>query len=160
MPNSGTPEPPHRRQLAELLAQQQQATAAVNEVRLTMTDDSGLPVVAPLGSHKWQPLAGREGVQIYHVPDPSGAPGLFLTVCVTEPGSQYQGSRIDESRLLGLLEGELELNGRRYTPGQFLWLAPGEPSSWRSQIGSLCVVRYDVPPPDLDLSDIIIPLKP
>lgn len=153
------PEPDYRQSLRNT-ATKLDGLATRLEATLTMHNaQGGLPVVAPLGS-RWQPLPGREGVRIFHVPDPCGAPGLFLTVCVTEPGAHYEGSVIDESRLLGLLEGELEHNGTVYTPGQFLWVAPGEPSTWAAEHGALVVVRYSVPPPDIDFSDIITPVKP
>jgi hypothetical protein len=163
MPNSGTPEPPHRRELASLLAQQKQTAADVSTIHATLTLrdlDGNVSAVAPLGNGVWQPLAGREGVDIYHVPNPSGEPGLFMTVACTRPGAHYEGSVLDESRLLAIIEGDLRHNGLDCRPGRVIWVAPGEPSTWSSEHGCLAVVRYDVPPPDLDLSDIITPIKP
>lgn len=155
MPNQDSPHRQAFRDIAAALDGQMERMAT-----LTLRDEkTGLAVVAPLGS-RWQPLPGRDGVRIFHVPDPSGAPGLYLTVCVTEPGAHYSGSVIDESRLLALMEGQLQHNGTLYTPGQVVWIAPGEPSTWAAEFGALAVIRYNVPPPDIDFSDIIRPIKP
>ena len=116
---------------------------------LTMhTLDEG-DVVAPL-SASWQLLAGRPGVQIFHVPNPSGEAGLFLSICPIAPGTEFSGTAIDQSQLVGLMSGDLECNGRTYRAGQFLWLAPGEPANWKVRAGYLGAVLYDVPPHDID----------
>ena len=136
------------------------ATLATRMATLVIHDEkNGTDVTAPVGN-SWQPLVGRPGVEVFHVPNPSGAGGLFLSVCRIAPGSGFDQSSIDQSQLVTLLAGDVTVNGRTYTPGQCMWFAPGEPTSWSVQAGYLGVVFYDAPPPDIDFTDIIIPIKP
>lgn len=115
---------------------------------LTMHGADGIDIIAPLGS-KWQPLPGREGVLVYHVFHPDRPGALFVTVSLSAPGSYYTGSRIDESRLVGVLEGEIDFDGQPLGAGQFVWIAPKKATSWRSDQGATCVVRYHAPDPHL-----------
>lgn len=140
-----TPEPPHRQELRDIAATVDRQIAKLDAV-LTLHDASGQKNAVPLTA-TWQPLAGRPGVQIYHVPNPAGTADLFLTAFAVTPGSEYVGGQLDESQLVGLLAGALECNGQHYQPGQFLWLAPNESTNWRTEDGAFGVVLYNSPLP-------------
>jgi hypothetical protein len=144
---TNTPEPAFRASLRQTAASLEEQAARVSQ--LTLHDEDGQDYAVPLAA-AWLPLPGRAGVQVYHIPAPGGEPGLFMTVFSVAPGSEYSGAHLDESRLVGLLSGDLECNGQTYRPGQFLWLAPGEPTNWRVRAGALGCVLYDVPPHDID----------
>lgn len=142
-----TPEPPHRAML-------RRTSQALNEVenrlaRLVIHESDGSDIEAPLAA-AWQPLAGRPGVEIYHVPHPDGATGLYLAICRIAPGTSFEGSHIDQAQLVALLDGDLDCNGHRYRRGEFLWLAPGEPADWTVHAGFLAAILYDVPPHNID----------
>lgn len=140
-----TPEPEYRKSLRNTAARLA-GVAARLEATLVLHDEQGKDYTVPLGS-SWQPLPGRKGVQIFHIPNPSGEPGLFMTAFCAEPGSEYTGSRIDESRLLVLLEGLMDFNGKPLSPGNVVWIEPGQPTTWHTEPGALGVVRYDSPNP-------------
>jgi hypothetical protein len=144
---SDLPEPSTSERLSRLVTQQRAVRQQL--ATLTLHDEAGHDYEVPLAS-AWLPLPGRDGVQMFHIPAPSGELGLFMTVFSVAPGSEYSGSQLDESRLVGLLSGDLECNGQTYRPGQFLWLAPGEPTNWKVRAGALGCVLYDVPPHDID----------
>lgn len=113
---------------------------------LRQYDADGQSYEVPLGS-TWQPLPGRAGVQVYHIPNPDGTGGLYLMAFSVEPGASYAGSRIAESRLVELVSGELTCNGQQLRPGNAMWLAPHEATTWHTDPGALGVVRYDLPNP-------------
>lgn len=98
---------------------------------------------------RWQPLAGRDGVEYFHVPAPDEADALYSAHFETVAGARYAGSLLDCSRLVVVGRGVLDCNGRALRPGQSLWLAPGQPTNWHSPHGCSGVVFYDVPNPDL-----------
>lgn len=141
------PEPSTSDRLSRIVSDQRAVRQRLTSLVLHTPGEPDL--VAPL-SASWQLLAGRPGVQIFHVPAPTGEPGLFLSICAIAPGTEFSGTTIDQSQLIGLLSGDLECNGRTYRAGQFLWLAPGEPADWKVRAGYLGAVLYDVPPHDLD----------
>lgn len=116
---------------------------------LRQADGDGPEYDVPLGEC-WQPLPGRAGVQLYHVPHPSGVPGLFLTIFCAAPGAHYTASHLHQSRLVAVLDGDLACNDQRHAPGSVFWLAPGEPTTWRTQAGAVGATLYDVPPHDVN----------
>ncbi|GAB3303756.1 hypothetical protein [Hymenobacter tenuis] len=140
------PEPEYRRSLRATAAKLEGIGSRL-EATLCLHGDDGQDYVVPLSS-AWQPLPGRPGVQVFHIPDPSGAPGLYMTAFAVEEGSAYSGSRMDESRLLVLMEGLIECNGHAYKPGEVFWIGPNESTSWHAPLVCLGVVRYNVPSPD------------
>ena len=133
------PDPPFRRELVQILADRRELAEEI--AVLVMHDANGLDVVAPLGP-VWQPLPGRDKVRVYHIPNPSGAPGLFAMLALTEPGAHYAGSSVDASRLVGVAEGGLTMNDTPLTAGQAIWVPGGTRTRWSSPDGALCVVRY------------------
>jgi hypothetical protein len=149
------PEPPYRQDFRQIASDLDRQFARLTTLTLHRAD--GPDVVAALAP-AWQVLEGRPGVKLFHVPHPSGAPGLFMTVCAIDPGTEFEGTSIDHSQLVALLAGDLECNGQTYRPGQFLWLAPGEPANWKVRAGYLGAVLYDVPPHDIDPD--LLPLHP
>ncbi len=149
------PEPPYRQDFRQIANDLDRQFARLTTLTLHRTH--GPDVVATL-SPAWQALEGQSGVRLFHVPHPSGDAGLFLTVCAIDPGTELDGTSLDQSQLIGLLAGDLECNGHSYRPGQFLWLAPGEPANWKVQTGCLGVVLYDVPPHNIDPD--LLPLLP
>lgn len=139
------PNYPHQnllRAVAAQLADQEQRLAV-----LVMHDrNGGLDIIARLGS-KWQPLPGREGIEVFHVAHPDRPGELFVTISITAPGSSYCGSRISEGRLIGVLEGDMMLGGVAMPAGTFAWVPGESPTSWSCEAGAVCVVRYHPTPP-------------
>lgn len=145
--SSNLPEPPYRQVLRDIAAGA--ATTKQQLTSLTLHAEQGPDVVAVVGPG-WQPVAGRPGVECYHVPHPDGLAGLFVGVFRVAAGTHFEGSSMDESRLVVALAGDIELNGQPLPPGHSRYLAPGEPASWQVQHGHLSVTIYDVPPHNIN----------
>lgn len=145
----GTPEPPHRRELAALLSQQQQATAAVTTMRATLhqTDADGREYDVHLMPKEWSVIPGRPGVLLFVIPHPTGRPGLWMAAFYVEPHSEYTGSSLAERRVVTVLEGELDCNGRLYQQGQTLVIEPHEATTWCVTAGAAGVTLYETVSP-------------
>lgn len=148
MLSNATQEPAYLAQLRGIT--QRLDTVDERLAQLVVHEDDGRDVVAPLAT-AWQDFPERPGVRLFHVPRPDGKAGLYLAACEIAPGTAYAGSHIDQSQLIAVLEGDIFCKDRWVRPGEFLYLAPGEPSAWRVGPGGyLAVIRYDVPPHDVD----------
>lgn len=117
--------------------------------QLTIHNADGTHTIAHLPC-SWESWPGLDGVRVFHVPHPDDEPGPFIAICQVAAGVVSRGAHLDESRLVGLLGGELTADGHQYRYGQFLWIAPGQPSHWSTGKGYLAVIRYNVPPHDID----------
>lgn len=129
------------------------ATAKSTGEQLTtlhQTDADGREYDVALNRNEWNVVPGRPGVLLYAIPHPLGRPGLWMAAFYVAPNSEYTGSHIAERRLVTVLEGELECNGRTYGPGQCLTIAPRESTTWRVVAGAAGVTLYDVPAPETE----------
>ena len=142
------PEPPFRAELRRLSSEVERVRKVLTT--LTLHGAGGQHASTPALA-AWQPVAGRPGVECYHVPHPDGLEGLFVGVFRVAPQAHFEGSTMDESRLVVTLAGEILLNDVPAPPGVARYLAPGEPVSWQAgAAGSVSVTIYDVPPHDVD----------
>lgn len=118
--------------------------------QIVVHHDGQPDTVAPLAP-AWQEWPGLQGCFVYHVPRRAGDTGPYLAICDVAPHVLSEGSHLDESRLIALLEGSATTNGQPLTVGEVLWIAPGQPLDWQAgPRGFLAAIRYDVPPHDID----------
>lgn len=106
--------------LAERTGQQVEQLAALH-----LRPAVGPAIIAPLGS-EWQPIPGLPGIRVFHVPDPDGAPGLFINIVRMAPGTHVHGIRQDEPIRICCLDGSYRYNGRLVQAGDSHWMAPNE----------------------------------
>ncbi|WP_216726077.1 hypothetical protein [Hymenobacter siberiensis] len=146
------PEPSYREELQAILSESVQLREDMVALVLRNADGT-VQAVASLAAC-WQSVPGREGVRLYHIPHPD-RPGLHATMFIAAPHSHYQSSIIDQSRLVGITEGEINVNGRDYFPGNFFWLGPGCSTSWATtELGAAGIVQYNTPMPDIDIANL------
>ncbi|GAC1382685.1 MAG: hypothetical protein NVS3B25_34110 [Hymenobacter sp.] len=152
------PESPHVQALRDVAASLDRQRTRLTTLTLHQI---GQPDITQQLGPVWQQLEGRQGVQIFHVPDPAGGDHLFLTVCAIAPNTEFTGSSHDVNLLIGLMKGDVECNGQQYKPGQFLFLPGGETASWRVRAGYLGCVLYDaVDPAAIAVPEAIVQIVP
>ena len=116
---------------------------------LHQTDADGSEYDVTLTSACWTVVPGRPGVRLFAIPHPLGYERLWMTAFYVAPNSEYTGSHIPERRLVTVLEGDLDCNGRHYGPGESLTIEAHESTSWRVMTGAAGVTLYDSPAPPL-----------
>jgi hypothetical protein len=141
-----SPEPSTGERLRAIRVQQ----SSIREQLTTLhqTDSDGREYDIKLTTSQWSVIPGRPGVMLFAIPHPLGQPGLWMAAFYVSPNSEYTGSHIAERRLVTVLEGELDCNGRLYGPGQSLTIAPHESTTWKVVAGAAGVTLYDTPAPN------------
>lgn len=112
---------------------------------LSLQPAQGPAVAAPLAP-EWRALPGLPGIFAYHVPDPDGAPGLFLNVVRMAPGTRVQGLRVQEPTRVCCLDGSYFYNGRLIGEGECHWMAPHEEQNIETPQGCTNTVLFNALP--------------
>ena len=134
--------------LHNLAARTSQQVAQLTALHLRPAQ--GPAITAPLGS-EWQSLPGLPGIRVFHVPDPDGAPGLFISVVQMAPGTRVDGIRQDEPTRVCCVDGSYRYNGRLIQAGDSHWMAPNEEQHIETSEGCTNMALFNALPFDIPI---------
>ena len=139
-----TSEPPHRQALRDVSALLTKLEERAEVLMLHGSDGIHRPI--PMGA-AWSAVPHAPDARVFHVPAPDGVPGLFVVLAATEFDTAATTAHTDQSRLIAVMAGEMNCNGKCYTAGQTFWLAAGEPARIHAAAGTLMIVLFGAPLP-------------